>query len=77
MLMPPRSASWSPLRAGCLSCRSVKSTGLRRCKIPKGRIKSDPNPNPHGLVGNMILTRQVSKIWFQNSVSYLKKYAVV
>lgn len=49
-------ASWFLLGASCLSFRSVKSIGLRRCKIPRGKIKSDPNPNPRGLVRKMILT---------------------
>lgn len=55
-------ASWFPLGAKCLSFRSVKSIGLLRCRIPGGKIKSDPNPNPHSLVGNAILTWRISKI---------------
>lgn len=54
--MPSRRASWFPLGASCLSFQSVKSIGLRRCKIPRGKIKSDPHPSPRGLVRNMILT---------------------
>lgn len=73
MLIPSHSASWFLLRASCLSFRTVKSIGLWRCKIPRGKIKSDPNPNPHGLVRNMILTWQVSKVWFQNSGSLFFK----
>lgn len=73
MLMPSRSAPRFPLGASCLSFTSVKSIGLWRCKIPRGKIKSDPNPNPRGLVRNMIFTWQVSKIWFQSSDFLFKK----
>lgn len=56
MLTPSCVAAWFPLGASCLSFGSVKSIGFWRCKIPRGKIKSDPDPNPHGLVRNMILT---------------------
>lgn len=75
--MPSRSAAWYPLGASCLSFRSVKSIGLRSCRIPRGEIKSDPNPDPRGLVRSAILTCKFQRFGFKIRVSYLKKYAVV
>lgn len=39
-----------PPGASCLSFRSVKSIGFQGCQIPRGKIKSDPNPNLQGAV---------------------------
>lgn len=51
-----------PPGAGCPSLRSVKSMGPGRCSIPRGGIKSDPNPDPSGLVRNTAQARQVPKM---------------
>lgn len=55
-----------PPGASCLSFRSVKSIEFQGCKIPRGKIKSDPNPNPRGAGKIVTFPWQVAKIRFQN-----------